>query len=290
MKKTVYGIISVLFLMVLPLVGIAKETDQMDLEQKLNMPQEHWYNTNMLGKKVGYVHMYFDIVDFQGERMLQSKTDIKFQIKGFGEDIVIASTRTEYSDLKFNPRYFIYEQSKPDERKVEGEIIDNVAHIKTTLNSLVSDSEVILPKNTFFNSVISNYLVAQDKLKIGEKLAFHIFDLDLLIPVKTEIQVNEKKSYRDKNSEIPVYEVKLNLEIMGGLNFTIWISEDGVDYKTSTDMMGLPLIVTKTDRNTALGIPEDVDIMLKTQIVPSGKKPRPGHLNWLSTLNFQKAT
>lgn len=288
MKQTVYGIISVLFLMVLPLVGIAKETDQMDLEEKLSMPQEHWYNTSMLGKKVGYVHTYFDIVDFQGERMLQSKTDIKFQIKGLGKDFVIASTRTEYSDLKFNPRYFIYTQKEPDERQVEGEIIDQVAHIKTTLNSQVTESEVILPKDTIFNGVLSNYLFAQDRLKIGEKLAFHIYDLDLLMPVKTGIQVNEKKSFRDKNSEIPVYEVKLNMEIMGGLNLTIWISENGIDYKTSTDMMGLPIIVTKTDRNTALGIPEDVDIMLKTQIVPSGKKPNQGASQLVVNLKLSK--
>ncbi len=273
MRRTVHGIISVLFLMVLPLVGVAQESDQMDLEEKLSMPQEHWYNISMLGKKVGYVHTYFDIVDFEGESMLQSRTDLKLQVKGFGKDIVIASTRIEYSDLKFNPRYFTYKQNKPDERQVEGEIIDHVAHIKTTLNSQVTESEVILPKDTIFNSVLSNYLFVQDSLKIGEKLAFHTFDLDLLMPVKTGIQVKEKKRLKDSISEIPVYEVKQNMEILGGLNLTVWISENGIDYKTSTDMMGLPIVVTKTDRNTALGIPEDVDIMLRTQIVPSGQKP-----------------
>ena len=286
MKQIVYGIISVLFLMVLPLVGKAKETEQVNLEDKLSMPQEHWYNINMLGKKIGYVHTYFDFVDFQGERMLQSRTDINFQVKGFGNDIVIASTRIEYSDLKFNPRYFTYKENKPDERQLEGEIIDHVAHIKTTLNSQVTESEVVLPKDTIFNSVLSNYLFAQDKLKIGEELTYHTFEPDLLLPVKTQIQVKEKKRFKDSISEIPLYEVKQNMEILGGLNLTIWISENGIDYKTSTDMMGLPIIVEKTDRNTALGIPEDVDIMLRTQIVPSGKKPKVGASNLTANLKL----
>ena len=288
MKQIVDGIISVLFLMVLPLIGIAKETDQMDLDEKLKMPQEHWYNTSMLGKKVGHVHTYFDIVEYQGERMLQSRTDIKFQVKGLGKDIVIASKRIEYSDLKFNPRYFTYTQNDADERQVEGKIIDNVAYVKTTLNSQVTESEVVLPKDTIFNSVLSNYLFAQDRLKIGEKLAFHIFDLDLLMPIRTEIQVKDKKSFEDRIGEVPVYEVKQNMEIMGGLNLILWISEDGIDYKTSTDMMGIPIIITKTDRNSTLGIPEDVDVVLKTQIVPSGKKPRRGASKLVANLKLSK--
>lgn len=288
MKQTVYGIISVLFLMVLPLVGIAKETDQMNLEDKLNMPQEHWYNISMLGKKIGYVHTYFDFVDFQGESMLQSRTDFNFQVKGFGKDIVIASTRFEYSDLKFNPRYFIYTQIKPDKKQVEGKIIDNVAYVKTTLNNQLTESEVILPKDTIFNSVLPYYLVAQDRLKIGEELTYHTFEPDLLLPVKTQIHVKEKKRFIDKTDDIPVYEIKQKMEVMSDINLTLWISEDGIDYKTSTDMMGLSYMTTKTDRKTALGIPEDVEIMLKTQIVPSGKKPKAGASKLTANLKLTK--
>ena len=288
MKQTVYGIISVLFLMVLPLVGIAKETDQMNFVEKLSMPQEHWYNISMLGKKIGYVHTYFDIVDFQGENMLQSRIDLNFQVKGFGKDIVIASTRIEYSDLKFNPRYFIYTQKKPDNKQVEGKIIDNVAYVKTTLNSQLTESEVTLPKDTIFNSVLPSYLVAQDRLKIGEELTYHTFEPDLLLPVKTQIQVREKKRFIDKKDNIPVYEIKQKMEVMSDINLTLWISEDGIDYKTSTDMMGLSFMTTKSDRKTALGIPEDVEIMLKTQIVPSGKKLKVGASKLTANLKLSK--
>ena len=39
--------------------------------------------------------------------------------------------------------------------------------------------------------------------------------------------------------------------------------------------MGFSLVVTKTDRETALGGMEEVDIVLKTRILPAGKRPTP---------------
>ena len=276
MKQLKNVILSVSIIVMILTVCIAEEIDQMDIEKVLKLPQEHWYNSSMLGKKVGYDRVYIEVVDFQGEKMLRHTTDAEYKVQGFGEDIKTETTRIEYSDSMLKPRYFIYTQRGTDEKRIEGEIKDDVVHIKTSLKGKVTKSEVEIPKNTIFSSVFPYYLFTQKKLKINEMLDYHIFDLDLLKPVKTEVKVTGEEHITYQSNEVPVYVLEEKRDMMGGINIRNWITSKGTIYKTSTDLMGLSVVIKKTDKRTALGITEDVDLVINTRIVPTGKKTKPG--------------
>ena len=275
MKQVKNVILSVSFMLVFLPVCIAEEIEQMDMAKILKLPQEHWYNSSMLGKKIGYDRIYIEMVDFQGEKMLRITTDTKFQVQGLGKDLKTETTKIGYSDLKLRPRYFIYTHKGTYEKKIEGEIKDGTVHIKTTLNGKATESEVEIPENTILNSVYSFYLLFQNRLKIGEKMNYTIFDLDLLKPVKTEVNVKAKENISYQSDEVPVYVIDEKRDMMGGLTLRNWITSEGTVYKTSTDLMGLSVKVSKTDKRTALGLVEDVDLVFNTRIVPTGKKPRP---------------
>ncbi len=262
-------------LVILP-VCMAEEFEQVDIAKILKLPQEHWYNSSMVGKKIGYDRIYIEMVDFQGEEMLRITTDTKFQLQGFGKELKTETTRIEYSDSKLRPRYFIYTHKGTNEKKIEGEIRDGIAHIKTTLNGKVTESEVEIAENTILSSVYSYYLLSQNRFKIGEKLNYSIFDLDLLKPVATEVIVKAEDRISYQSDEVPVYVIEEKRDMMGGLTFRNWITSEGTIYKTATDLMGLSVTATKTDKRTALGLAENVDLVMKTRIVPTGKKPKRG--------------
>ena len=111
-------------------------------------------------------------------------------------------------------------------------------------------------------------------MKIDEKLNYSTFSLDFLRPITTELSVIEEASYTYQSEELQVFILAQKMDLMGGINTRLWVTRDGTIYKTVTDMMGVSMIATKTDRDTALGDVEEVDIMLSTRLIPTGKKPK----------------
>ena len=170
------------------------------------------------------------------------------------------------------PRHFLFTSNESGLKQVEGRIIDGVAHIKTTLNGETTESEVPVPPDT-----ISEYTgvesLFQQGLKIGDKRNFHIFSLDLLKPVKTEIEVEAQDTLTYQSEGKQVYILRQTMDMMNGLTTKVWLDTDGVSYRTQTPMMGFSMVTTKTDKEAALGDTEEVDIVLKTRILPSGKHP-----------------
>ena len=120
----------------------------------------------------------------------------------------------------------------------------------------------------------------QQGLKIGDKRNFHIFSFDLLKPVKTEIEVERQDTLTYQSDEKQVYVLRQTMDMMNGITAKVWLDSDGVNYRTEVPMMGLSMVTTKTDKETALGGTEEVDIVLKTRILPSGKRPTPKAKNF----------
>jgi hypothetical protein len=94
-------------------------------------------------------------------------------------------------------------------------------------------------------------------------------------PVKAEIEVVGQETLTYQSEEKQVYVLDGTLDMMGGTTIKQWISPDGVNYRTETLLMGVSQVATKTDRETALGDIEEVDLVLKTRILPAGKRPIP---------------
>ena len=251
-----------------------KLQEQNALENISQNPQEHWYDLALMNTKIGYMHVSTDKTDYQGEAVDRHKIDMVMNFKALGTDVTLEITRVEYTGSDLMPRHFLSTSNESGLKQVEGRIVDGIAYIKTTLNGETTESEVPVPPDTISEHVGVESIFRQG-LKIGEKRNFHIFSFDLLKPVKTEIEVEGQDTLTYQSAEKQVYILRQTLDMMNGITAKVWLDTDGVNYKTEVPMMGLSMVTTKTDKETALGDTEAVDVVLKTRILPSGKRPTP---------------
>ena len=248
-------------------------------------PQEHWYNLALMNTKIGYMHMSSDKTEYQEEEVDRHKIDMVMNFKALGTDVTLEITRVEYTGSDLMPRHFLSTSNESGLKQVEGRIVDGVAYIKTTLNGETTESEVPVPPDTISEHIGVESLFQQG-LKIGDKRNFHIFSFDLLKPVKTEIEVERQDTLTYQSEEKQVYVLRQTLDMMNGITVKVWLDSDGVNYRTEVPMMGLSMVTTKTDKETALGDTEEVDVVLKTRILPSGKRPTPKAKNFKAELKL----
>ena len=242
-------------------------------------PQEHWYDLALMNTKIGYMHVSTDKTEYQGEDVDRHKIDMVMNFKALGTDVTLEITRVEYTGSDLMPRHFLSTSNESGLKQVEGRIVDGIAYIQTTLNGETTESEVPVPPDTISEHVGVESLFRQG-LKIGEKRNFHIFSFDLLKPVKTELEVEGQDTLTYQSAEKQVYVLRQTLDMMNGITAKVWLDTDGVNYRTEVPMMGLSMVTTKTDKETALGDTEEVDVVLKTRILPSGKRPTPKATNF----------
>ena len=251
----------------------AAQVDEEDVPE--NMPQnpkEHWYNFTLMNTKIGYMHISSEKTEYEGKEVDRNKINIVINLKVLGSDVTIESTRVEYIGSDLMPRHFLSTSNESGLKQVEGRIVDGVAYIKTTLNGETTESEVPVPPDT-----ISEYTGVESLfrkgLKIGDKRNFHIFSFDLLKPVKAELEVEGQDTLTYQSEEKQVYILRQTLDMMNGITQKVWLDTDGVNYRSEVPMMGFSMVSTKTDKEVAFGDTEEVDIVLKTRILPSGKHP-----------------
>ena len=243
-----------------------------------NMPQNsqgHWYNLTLMDIKIGYMHASTEKAEYQGETVDRNKIDIVMNFKALGTGVTVEITRVEYTGSDLMPRHFLSTSNESGLKQVEGSIVDGIAYVKTTLNGETTESEVPVPSDTISEHIGVTSLLSQKELKVGDKRTFHMFSFDLLKPVKTEIEVLGEETITYQSEEKQVYVLKQTMDMMNGITTKLWIDTDGVNYRTEVPLMGLSMVTMKTDKETALGGTEEVDVILKTRILPSGKRPTP---------------
>ena len=243
-----------------------------------NMPQNsqgHWYNLTLMDIKIGYMHASTEKAEYQGETVDRNKIDIVMNFKALGTGVTVEITRVEYTGSNLMPRHFLSTSNESGLKQVEGSIVDGIAYVKTTLNGETTESEVPVPSDTISEHIGVTSLLSQKELKVGDKRTFHMFSFDLLKPVKTEIEVLGEETITYQSEEKQVYVLKQTMDMMNGITAKLWIDTDGVNYRTEVPLMGLSMVTMKTDKETALGGTEEVDVILKTRILPSGKRPTP---------------
>ncbi|MCE2414314.1 transglutaminase domain-containing protein [Candidatus Poribacteria bacterium] len=248
---------------------------QNTFQNMLNHPQEHWYSLTLMNTKIGYMHTSIEGTEHHGEQVARNKTDIVMNFKALGTDITIEITRVEYTGPDLMPRHFLLTSNESGLKQIEGRIVDGIAHVKTTLNGETTESEIPIPSDTVSEHTGVASVLTQKGLKTGDKQTFHTFIFDLLKPVKTEIEVLGEDTFTYRSEEKQVYVLKQTMDMMNGITAKLWIDPNGVSYRTEVPLMGLSMVTTKTDKETALGGIEEVDVVLKTRILPSGELPIP---------------
>ena len=210
------------------------------------------------------------------------------ELSGLGKKFTIETNRIEYLDSELKPRYFFSTSNESGEKHTQGKIIDNIAYISTTLNGKTTKVEMEIPNDTISESAAVEHLITNNKLRTGEKLNIHTFSFDLLKPVEAKLNVIGKENLTYQSEDLEVFLIEINLDILGGIKSHIWVTEDGTTYKNSTDMIGFAMVATKTDRSTAIGNIDEIDIMLKSRIIPTGKKSKVGTPRLVAELKLTK--
>lgn len=242
-------------------------------ENMAEKPNEHWYNLTLMNNKIGYMHVSSEKTEYEGEEVDRNKVDMVMNFKALGTDIAIEITRVEYTGADLMPRYFLSTSNESGLKQVEGRIVDGIAYIKTTLDGETTETEVAVPPDTISENTGVESLFRKG-LKIGDKRNFHIFSFDLLKPVKTEIEVEGKDTLTYQSEEKQVYVLRQKVDMMNGITAKIWLDADGVNYRIEVPMMGFTMITAKTDKETAVRGIEEIDVVLKTRILPSGGQPK----------------
>ena len=260
----------------------AANEGQRTFENMLKHPQEHWYNLTLMNTKIGYMHTSYGrgyLVptknEYQGQEVARNKTDIVMNFKALGTDITVEITRVEYIGPDLMPLHFLSTSNESGLKQIEGRIVDGIAHVRTTLNGEITESEIPVPSDTISEHTGVASLLTQKALKTGDKRTFHMFVFDLLKPVKTEIEVLGEETFTYQSEEKSVYVLKQTMDMMNGVTAKLWIDTDGVNYRTEVPLMGLSMVTLKTDKETALSGIEEVDVVLKTRILPAGTHPKP---------------
>jgi hypothetical protein len=250
--------------------------DPTEVEKMMQLPQDDWLNLTLMGTKIGYAHIYMEKSQYEGEPAIRTRVDMVMELRRTGTGLRLATTRISYIGMDLVPRYFVSTSNETgQEKRVEGRVKNGIAYLKTTLAGRTTESQQPIPNDTIFEQMIS-YLVLKRGPTVGDAYSLHVFNLDVLKPVKTHVKVIWEDQIAYEGEVRPVYVIDYTMELMGGVTTTERLGRDGTTYQMEIGLMGMKIALTKTDMETALGEVGEVDVILNTKVFAHGKSPTPG--------------
>ena len=275
MKRQIFVTCCLLFITIGDAVGQWGKVDPAEIEKMMQLPQDDWLNLTLMGTKIGYAHIYMEKSRYEEEAAIRVRTDMVMDLKRTGTGLRLTTTRISYVGMDLVPRYFITTSNETGQEKhVEGRIKNNVAYLETSLAGKTTYSEIPISADTIFEGMIS-YFLLQRSIQVGDEHTLPVFNLDLMQPVKTGISVLREDQIEFNGKIVPVYVVNYTMDIMGGLTTTQWLGHNGTTYRMEVGLMGLNMVLAKTDMQTALGESGEVDVILNTKIFAQGERPTP---------------
>ncbi|MDE0043867.1 MAG: hypothetical protein OXT74_17630, partial [Candidatus Poribacteria bacterium] len=266
----------------------AVAVDPAQVEKMFRLPQDDWLNLELMGTKAGHAHIYMDNAVYEGENLLRTRVDMVIEVKRGDWELRFENTRISYMGMDLVPRHFVLTSNETGaEKRVEGHVKDGIAYVKTTLAGKTTQSEKSIPPDAIFEQTIP-YLLLKEGISVGDEYQLRIFNLDLLQSVDTQVKVIREDQIDYGGNGVPVHVVEYTMDIMGGLTTVAWISSEGRTYRTEIPLMGFPLVLTKTDMQTALGDTGEVDVILSTKIHTQGKLPIANSSHLKATLRLEK--
>ena len=249
--------------------------DPAEVEKMMQLPQDDWLNLTLMGTKIGYAHIYMEKSSYDEEDAIRVRADMVMDLKRTGTGLRLTATRISYVGMDLVPRYFITTSNETGrEKRVEGRIRDGVAYLETSLAGKTTHTQMPMSTDTIFEQMIGYFLLRRT-IRAGDAHTLHVFNLDLMRPVKTDIKVLREDQIEFDGKMEPIYVINYTMDIMGGLTTTGWLGHDGTMYRMEVGLMGLKMVLAKTDMQTALGESGEVDVILNTKIFAQGGQPIP---------------
>ena len=294
MKQQIFLTCCLLFILIEGVMGQRVKIDPVEVEKMMRLPQDDWLNLTLMGTKIGYAHIYVEKSRYEGEDAIRVRADMVMDLKRTGTGLRLTTTRIAYVGMDLVPRYFIVTSDETgQEKRVEGRIKDGVAYLETRLAGKTTHTQTPISSDTIFEGMIG-YFLLQRGIEIGNTHTLPIFNLDLMKPVKTDISVLQADQVEFDGKLMPVYVVSYMMDIMGGLTTTQWLGHNGATYRMEVGLMGLKMVLSKTDMQTVLGESGEVDVILNTKIFVQGGSPPSGARRfkarlWLTEGRLDKA-
>ena len=275
MKQQIFFTCCLLFISIGGAVGQWVKIDPAEIEKMMQLPQDDWLNLTLMGTKIGYAHIYMEKSRYEGEDAIRVRADMVMDLKRTGTGLRLATTRISYVGMDLVPRYFIATSNETgQEKRVEGHVRNGVAYLETSLAGKTTHTQTPISTDTIFEQMIG-YFLLQRSIRVGDAHTLHVFNLDLMKPVKTDVRVFREDQIEFDGVMEPVYVINYTMDIMGGLTTTEWLGHDGTTYRIEVGLMGLKMVLAKTDMQTALGESGEVDVILNTKIFAQGRPPTP---------------
>ena len=275
MKQQIIFTCCLLFVSIGNTTGQWAKIDPAEVEKMMLLPQDDWLNLTLMGTKIGYAHIYMEKSRYEEKDAIRVRADMVMDLKRTGTGLRLATTRISYVGMDLVPRYFITTSNETgQEKRIEGRIRDNVAYLKTSLAGKTTHTQMPISADTIFEQMIGYYLLKRS-IRAGDAYTLHIFNLDLMKPVKTDVKVLREDQIEFDSKMQPVYVVNYTMDIMGGLTTTQWLGHNGMTYRMEVGLIGLKMVLAKTDMQTALGESGEVDVILNTKIFAQGEPPTP---------------
>ncbi len=245
----------------------------MELGKMLQLPQEDWLNLTLMGEKIGYAHIYTEQSQYLGEEAICTCMDVVMEFKRAGTWLRLETTKIQYVDMDFVPRYFISTSKETGhEKRVEGEIRDGSVYLKTTLAGETTKSQKLIPTDTIFEETLG-YLILQRGIRVGDEYTLSVFNTELMRPLETKVKVVREDEVEYGGEFKPAFVIDYVMHFMGGLTATAWLGNDGTTYRIETGVTGMKIVLSKVDMRTALGEAGELDVIINTKIFSQGKQP-----------------
>jgi len=239
--------------------------------EMIKLPQEDWLSLSLMGAKVGYAHIYAEKVTYRDQPAIKIRTQTAIQIQRTGTGLRLETTRTCYVGLDLVPLYFVSLSNETgQEKRVEGVIENGEIRLETTLAGETTTVQKSVAPNTVFDAAVG-YFVLHHGFEVGDQYDLNVFSMDLMQPVETEIKVVRQETVNGQ----PTFVVDYTMDIMGGITTTEWVDVNGTTHRMESGLMGLKMVLTRTDMSTALDGLTEVDVILKTKILSTGERPKP---------------
>ena len=214
---------------------------------------DEWMNVNMVGQKVGYMHLQMSRT---GE-VVNTQSLMTISLKRVGSPVTISTLLTTTETLSGEPRKFTSEMDASVQKlHMRGTIRDG----KVTVASKQYGAAVV-NKYDFPTGAVMTWGVCRIQAKMGyatgTEYSFDMYEPSLAADTsgKMDVKIVGKETIEHEGKEVEAIHCTQKtryLGMPGEMVTEIWMNEDGVSLKSSSSLSGMQLILERTTKDKAL--------------------------------------
>ena len=214
---------------------------------------DEWMNVNMAGHKVGYMHIEMSRT---GE-LINTQSLMAISLKRVGSAVTISTLQTTTESLLGVPRQFTSElDASVQKLHMHGTIHDG----KVTVASKQYGAAVV-NKYNFPTGAVMSWGICRIQAKMGyapgTEYSFDMYEPSLAADIsgKTDVKILGKQTIEHDGKQVQAIHCtqKTRYPGMPGEMVTeIWMNEDGIPLKSSSNLVGLQMILVRTTKDKAL--------------------------------------